>query len=399
MRKVTGYREWFDQAAASFGSEQFSSIMLKERVTKLNPKLDIRSDMVSRWASALIDEKKIEVTGQGPKGSLVFRVIGEIIVPKGVEAIVGQKEIESHVGSDQIRKVIKERFAQEVFTSASLREYLHAQYPSAPLSKIRGNIGYWLTTAIQSGEIEIATPEKKCQRGYRVPRKPEEIEHSAQVNELPAAHDEAIRAGARLIQDYEQNPTPATQIHLSPTDPTQALVLAFSAWMSDAMSTSVEAMKRAITEQTARFERLLTEVRVATIEELAASMPSHPKLFTAIQEIKREELPELTPKTPLPGKVSIYNMRYDHPFVDTYERLASNEKELMKKSIHLLANNGSHYPSLCTKKLDLEVPGTPRGAYVSRAGDLRFTWEKKGMNIEYFNLFRRGDAPLVYGAE
>ncbi len=381
MREVTGYREWFDQAAASFGSEQFSSIMLKERVTKLNPKLDIRSDMVSRWASALIDEKKIEVTGQGPKGSLVFRVIGEITVPKGVEAIVGQKEIESHVGIEQIRKAIKERFAQEVFTSASLREYLHVQYPNAPITKIQANLGYWLGKAVPSGEIEVATPEKKCTRGYRLPRKP--------IIDIPPAVNEP------LLVEPEPAPEPIID---RPVDPTQALVLAFSNWMNDAMNTSVEAMKRAIMEQTERFERLLTEVRVATIEELAASMPSHPKLFTAIQEIKRDELATV-PRSPLPHKVSIYTMRYDHSFVDTYERLASNEKELIKKSIHFLANNGSHYPSLSTKKLDMEIPGTPRGAYVSRAGDLRFTWEKDGHTVQYHTIFRRGDAPLAYGAE
>ncbi len=377
MREMTGYREWFDQAAASFGSEQFSSLMLKERVAKLNPKLPIRSDMVSRWASASIDEKKIEVTGQGPKGSMIFRAIGEIPLTNKPRP----KEIGDHVGGDQIRKAIKERFAQEVFTSVSLREYLHAQYPSATRSKIMGNIGYWLTTAIQSGEIEIATPEKKRWRGYRVPRKP--------IAEIPPTVNEP------LLVEPEPAPEPIIERQVNPT---QALVLAFSNWMNDAMNTSVEAMKRAITEQTERFERLLTEVRVATIEELAASMPSHPKLFTAIQEIKRDELATV-PRSPLPHKVSIYTMRYDHSFVDTYERLASNEKELIKKSIHFLANNGSHYPSLSTKKLDMEIPGTPRGAYVSRAGDLRFTWEKDGHTVQYHTIFRRGDAPLAYGAE
>ncbi len=380
MREMTEYRERFDQAATSFGSEQFSSLMLRERVAKLNPQLKIRRDMVSRWASTSIDEKKIEVTGQGPKGSMIFRVIGEIPVTNRPLSRREPREIGDHVGVNQIRKAIRERFAHEVFTIGSVREYLHAQYPNVPMSKIHGNLGYWLSKAIPAGEIEVATPEKKSKRGYLVPRKP--------IPEIPLAVNESPFASEPASEPIIERPI----------NPTQALVLAFSKWMHDAMSTSVEAMKRAITEQTERFERLLTEVRVATIEELAASIPSHPKLFTAIQEIKREEL-SAAPKAPLPHKVSIYTMRYNDPFVDTYERLASNEKELIKKSIHLLANNGSHYPSLSTKKLDMEVPGTPRGAYVSRAGDLRFTWEKEGHTVRYHNIFRRGDAPLIYGAE
>jgi hypothetical protein len=372
----TDYRLHFDRAAASFGTEPFSSIQLRERVAKVKPTLPFRWDMVSRWSAPHLEAGRLAVVGTGPKGSLVYRVVGGIEAPP---AEPGIKKDATSLTWSSIDALLKEKFAGRSFDAGTLITTLRVAHPAVPIEKARSSVSTCLAYRLKTGALVVVTPGKQKHRWYRLAGADERA--AANVGTSP------------IITEPVPAPAPA-----SPPDPTDALAVALGVWLAETLRVATDALVATFHDREAALQAALREARLARLDELVATLPDHPRLFAAVQEVRRKEAPAPVVPT-LPTRLAEHVLAYDAPFTTAFTGMPAGERDQVTKALHLLVHNGSHYPSLATKKVDRPLPGTPDGAWVSRAGDWRFTWEKAGRSVRCHTLFRRGDAVGTYGSE
>jgi hypothetical protein len=137
------------------------------------------------------------------------------------------------------------------------------------------------------------------------------------------------------------------------------------------------------------------------IEKLAKQYPQFPALFSVAQELKLltsdkhgkyRELVNKLPKNYRWGS-STGDVLYRRPFLKDLVNFEKKEQDNVVNQIVLLTTQGPEIPSLNTTKYLAQLPHSPTGCLVSRAGELRFSW-KRNENLVLYGVFRVSDTRL-----
>lgn len=373
-----------DEIARSFSPSTYSSSAFAEYFAKKTPKWSLTKVAFEEWLGARMEEGVIKVIGKGIGLALMLENSGEWIQSE-VKNRHGKQD-EKGIPRDEVRRLVREKWGGEPFGAGELIHLIEKLHPEKSPARVRSSVSPWVTNAVKSGELVVTTPGKKSGRLYRF-RKP---------SDPPLGE----KTPFKLVEDVVPAPEVAPILALpTPVDPTDHLVEAMCQWIDSSMKEMLATLQKTFVEKVARFEVLLREAKVASLEELVASMPEQPKLYQLVQEVKAAKHENGQVKSTLPFRLSNFNLIYESVFEEEYGKLPVRDQEAIKKGIQLLSCNGASHPSLKTKRIDSPLPNTPLGSFVSRSGDFRFSWRREGNTIYHYAIYRRGDMPTRYGSE
>lgn len=389
-------RRLFDGVADTFGHEQFTTAMLKERVLKQVPDLDIESWMMTKWVNQRFENNTLEVVGSGAGRSLIYRV-PSLVNGNDLATDRPGKPINDALGREALRRLLPTWFPPPMtFLCGDVVCKAIAQWPREPVRRVTFTVQQWIAAEALVNRLVITTPHKKSQRSYRLPMPPQ----PAMVPEL-AAQAVPTPAPKKNLEDFiGAAPSFAgDDVALRNTAVDQA-VSGLCGLVDEVLTRATRVMREAAADLMRDFTHKLYEARITRLHELAESLPEYPKLYSLVQEMQHAE--QVQPPSNggvLPKELAAHTLSYHKGFETAVHGLPKHEQDLIKKAITFLVCNGDHYPSLKTARIDREIPNAPVGCFKSRAGDLRFTWQRKGKSFEFYTVFRRGDAPAVYGSE